>query len=202
VRVVTRAQWVRSPWKNGKGVTYEIARGQLGLSADPDGVYHWRLSVAEIAEPADFSAFDGYERFLGVIEGAGITMTLPGAAVPKAIPCFGSIVFDGALAVRARPTDGLTRDINLMVLRARARFEAEITECPTKMLKPDPAAAVNLFVCLRGSARIYASERPEQVLQLHDSLLLAGPDSDSKLTLLASAEGAIFGARIYAREPL
>ena len=159
MRVVTRAQWVRSPWKNGKGVTYEIGRGQLGQSADPDGVYHWRLSVAEIIEPADFSAFDGYERFLGVIEGAGITMTVPGEAAPRSIPCFGSTVFDGALAVRARPLNGPTRDINLMVRRAQARFEAEITERPTKMLQPDPAAAVNIFVCLRGSARIQRGHR-------------------------------------------
>jgi environmental stress-induced protein Ves len=200
VRVVTCAQWVRSPWKNGKGVTYEIGRGQLGHSADPDGVYHWRLSVAEITEPADFSAFDGYERFLGVIEGAGIMVTVPGEAAPRSIPCFGSVVFDGALAVRARPMNGPTRDINLMVLRAQARFEAEITERPTQMLKPDPAAAVNLFVCLRGSARIHTPEHPEQSLQQHDSLLLAG--SDSKLTLLAAAEGVIFGARVYRREPL
>jgi uncharacterized protein len=202
VRVVTRAQWVRSPWKNGRGVTYEIGRGWLGHGAHPDGVYHWRLSVAEITEPADFSAFDGYERFLGVIEGAGIMMTVPGEAAPRSIPCFGSVVFDGAHAVRARPMDGPTRDINLMVLRAQARFEAEITERPTKILKPDPAAALNLFVCLRGSARIHTPEHPEQTLQLHDSLLVAGSDPDSKLTLLAAAEGVIFGARIYRREPL
>jgi environmental stress-induced protein Ves len=201
VRVVTRAQWVRSPWKNGKGVTYEIGRGWLGHSADPDGVYHWRLSVAEITEAADFSAFDGYERFLGVIEGAGIMMSLPGEAAPRSIPCFGSVVFNGALAVRARPMNGPTRDINLMVLRAQARFEAEITERPTKMLKPDPAAAVNLFVCLRGSARIHTPEHPDQTLRQHDSLLLAGPDSESKLTLMAAGESVIFGARIYRREP-
>jgi len=202
VRVVTRAQWVRSQWKNGKGVTYEIGRGQLGHNADPDGVYHWRLSVAEITEPADFSAFDGYERFLGVIEGAGIMMTVPGEAAPRPIPCFGYVVFDGALAVRARPMNGPTRDINLMVRRAQARFEAEITERPTKMLKPDPAAAVNLFVCLRGSARIHTPEHPELTLQQHDSLLLSGSVSDSKLTLLAAVEGVIFGARIYARDAL
>jgi environmental stress-induced protein Ves len=183
-------------------VTYEIGHGQLGRCADPDGVYHWRLSVAEIAEPADFSTFDGYERFLGVIKGAGITMTLPGAAAPRAIPCFGSIAFDGGLAVRARPTDGPTRDINLMVLRAQARFEAEIIERPAKTLKPDPAAAANLFTCLRGLVRILAHEHPEQRLHQHDSLLLAGADLDSKLTLLPSSEGVIFCARIYALEPL
>ncbi|HEX9138733.1 MAG TPA: HutD family protein [Steroidobacteraceae bacterium] len=202
MRVVTRAQWLRSPWKNGKGVTYEIGRGQFGQGNDPDGVYHWRLSVAEITEPADFSAFEGYERFLGVIEGAGILLTLPGEAAPKSLPCFGSVVFDGGLAAKARPVNGPTRDINLMVLRAWARFEAEITERPTKMLKPDPAAAVNLFVCLRGSAQTHTLEHPEQTLQQHDSLLLAGSDSHSELTLLAAANGVIFSARIYGREPL
>jgi environmental stress-induced protein Ves len=202
VRVVTRAQWNRSPWKNGKGVTYEIARGQLGHSADSGGVYHWRLSVAEITEAADFSEFDGYERFLGVIEGAGIVMTLQGEAAPRSIPCFGSIVFDGALAARARPMRGSTRDINLMVLRTRARFEAEITERPTKTLEPDPAAAMNLFACLRGTTQIRTPGQPEQTLQQHDSLLLAGADSKSKLTLAAAAEGVIFSARIYAHEPI
>jgi uncharacterized protein len=202
VRIVTCAQWLRSPWKNGKGVTYEIGRGQLTDSADSDGIYHWRLSVAEITAPADFSAFDGYERFLGVIEGEGIWMTLPEDVAPRSIPRFGSVVFDGALALRAQPMSGPTRDINLMVLRAQARFEAEITERPTKMLKPDPAATVNLFVCLRGSARIHTPEHPDRTLQQLDSLLLAGPDSDSRLTLRDAAEGVIFSARIYAREPL
>lgn len=55
--VIEREQWRRQPWKNGKGVTFEILR-------EPDrDDYDLRISLAEDPEPATFSTFPGYVRW-------------------------------------------------------------------------------------------------------------------------------------------
>ncbi|MCU9837037.1 HutD family protein [Ruegeria sp. WL0004] len=52
------------PWKNGGGVTREIA------GSPPT----WRLSLADVASEGPFSVFSGLERILTVIEGAGMEL--------------------------------------------------------------------------------------------------------------------------------
>ena len=68
MRLVRRADLTPRPWKNGGGVTREIAAHppEAGL----DG-FDWRLSMADVASDGPFSAFPGIDRTLTVIEGAG-----------------------------------------------------------------------------------------------------------------------------------
>ena len=55
------------PWKNGAGLTREIAFG--GASAAD---FDWRLSVAEVVRDAPFSAFPGIDRCITLLRGAGM----------------------------------------------------------------------------------------------------------------------------------
>ena len=45
-----------SPWKNGGGVTREIAKG---AAAGPDDDWGWRISIAEVERDGPFSTFPG-----------------------------------------------------------------------------------------------------------------------------------------------
>lgn len=82
MRVISPAEWRSQPWKNGGGVTYEIARWPEVED------YDVRVSIAEITQRGPFSRFPGYDRysiFLGpspleLIHGRQIdTITTPGA---------------------------------------------------------------------------------------------------------------------------
>ncbi|NUR98461.1 MAG: hypothetical protein HOV67_24795 [Kribbellaceae bacterium] len=59
-------QVVPVPWKNGAGTTRELAVGN-----DDDGQLLWRISVAELVVPAQFSSLPGLDRIftaLGPLE--------------------------------------------------------------------------------------------------------------------------------------
>uniref|UniRef100_B0SYU3 HutD-family protein n=1 Tax=Caulobacter sp. (strain K31) TaxID=366602 RepID=B0SYU3_CAUSK len=119
MRVLRAADRIATPWKNGGGVTREVAVFPPG--AGPDA-FEWRISLAEIAADGPFSAFPGVDRVLTVIEGQGLMLNVDGRllALDAASP---PLAFAGDVEVSARLTDGPIRDLNLMVRRGlwRAR---------------------------------------------------------------------------------
>ena len=97
-----------SPWRNGGGVTRELA----AWPGPSDWI--WRISVADVAASGPFSRFDGVQRWFAVLDGNGVRLELGGG---ENILTAGSapFCFDGALAVGCQLLDGATRDLNLMV---------------------------------------------------------------------------------------
>lgn len=98
------------PWRNGGGMTFEIARApHLQRSRD----FLWRVSIADVATAGPFSRFDGCERLIAVIAGAG--MRLRGLAPDDTLLVPFSVVrFDGALAVEGLLPHGPVRDLNVI----------------------------------------------------------------------------------------
>jgi environmental stress-induced protein Ves len=96
------------PWRNGGGRTREL----LAWPSAAD--WQVRVSVAEIEADGPFSAFPGIERAFGVLDGAGVVLSLPGGNV-RLGPHDDAVHFDGAAAPMCRLLDGPTRDLNLMV---------------------------------------------------------------------------------------
>lgn len=113
-RLLRPADFTRQPWKNGGGVTTELA-------VEGAGRWLWRVSVAEVARSGDFSDFAGYERTLVLLEGDGMELTFDRAA-PKVIdkPHI-AFTFDGAWKTHCRLLGGPVKDLNLIVDRERAR---------------------------------------------------------------------------------
>jgi environmental stress-induced protein Ves len=113
VRILRAADRVAAPWKNGGGVTYEVA-------ADPPGAgfadFGWRVSTALVASDGPFSRFDGIDRTLVLIEGAGLTLEIAGRAVALA-PESPPVAFDGETPVHATLAAGPILDLNVMVRR-------------------------------------------------------------------------------------
>lgn len=65
--VLRSTQFKARPWKNGLGITYEIAR-------DLSEPYLWRMSSAELKDSGSFSIFSGYQRHLILFPEASITL--------------------------------------------------------------------------------------------------------------------------------
>jgi hypothetical protein len=108
-------------WKNGGGVTSEVA-------AEPPGSdlarFDWRVSIAQVEAAGPFSAFRGIERRLAVLEGE-LELTI-GARPPLLLRAHAPpVVFSGEAPVSARPLDGRVTDLNVMtrVGRCAARLE-------------------------------------------------------------------------------
>lgn len=96
-------------WKNGGGVTREIAALRRGQS---DEQIVWRLSIADVVCDGPFSNFAGLTRILTVIKGKGIRLISAGGVNPA---LFGvPVEFDGGVAVDSELIDGAIRDLNVM----------------------------------------------------------------------------------------
>ena len=59
------------PWRNGAGLTREIA---VARNTASECGFDWRLSVAEVACDAPFSAFPGVDRCIVLLRGAGLQL--------------------------------------------------------------------------------------------------------------------------------
>lgn len=108
--VVRLADIPATPWRNGGGVTRELAMW-------PDaGDWAWRMSVADVDQSGPFSKFEGIERWFAVLEGAGVQLDVAG--VPHRMTATDApLFFDGGGATGCELIDGKTRDFNLMVRR-------------------------------------------------------------------------------------
>ena len=105
------------PWKNGGGLTEEIATHPAGATLDN---FAWRISVAEVARDGPFSRFAGIDRTITLIKGAG--MRLSGGARDIVMrTLFEPYSFDGEAPIDCSLVSGPIRDFNAMTRRDRVR---------------------------------------------------------------------------------
>jgi environmental stress-induced protein Ves len=141
MRIIRPDAFITQQWKNGSGVTHEIAR-----SEDDSGLI-WRLSLAEVASDGPFSAFPGLERILTVIEGAGLILETEGG--PIAAHPLEPVRFSGDLSVRGRLIGGKVRDLNLIFDPARIGGAVRLVDDAY----PLSIGAVAALYCLSGRFR-------------------------------------------------
>lgn len=100
-----------TPWRNGGGVTRELAVWPQATD------WTWRMSVAEVRQSGPFSRFDGVDRWFAVLAGSGVQLRVDKQTHPLTVldaPFF----FDGAASTDCQLTDGATQDFNLMVKKS------------------------------------------------------------------------------------
>lgn len=137
------------PWKNGLGITREIAVEPPGATMDD---FLWRVSIADVDTASPFSVFPGIERTIVLLEGDGFTMILDGDgahehALTTACEPF---AFAGEARVDVRLAGGATRDFNLMVRRGRAAGRIDVVNGPGTM----DGSTIALLHIARGEATI------------------------------------------------
>jgi uncharacterized protein len=105
-----------TPWRNGGGTTREL------IAFPQREHWHWRLSVADIAQDGPFSSFEGVQRWFAVLQGEGVRLAVDGAThtlTPQSPP----LAFDGAASTMCEVVAGPTQDFNLMVRQGRGLME-------------------------------------------------------------------------------
>lgn len=114
MRLIRAADLVAKPWKNGGGVTYDVAVFPEGATLDG---FDWRISMAKVETDGPFSAFPGIDRTLTIIEGGGMVLDVDGAEASLAPG--EPFVFSGDAKVDARLAAGGILDLNIMTRRGR-----------------------------------------------------------------------------------
>ena len=111
-------------WKNGGGITSEIARAPINDQEEFD----WRLSLAQVKPPGGpFSLFPGIDRTLCVVSQNDLYLTftdnidkivhLTQDALPYSFP--------GELSISCRMHGETLTDLNVMTRRGKFRHEVE-----------------------------------------------------------------------------
>ncbi|WP_421937458.1 HutD family protein [Phenylobacterium sp.] len=151
------------PWKNGGGVTREVAAWPPGSGFDD---FAWRVSMAEVREDGPFSSFPGIDRVLTVLEGA-MRLTIQDAGVFDLSSRSAPLAFDGGVLTSAQLTAGPVLDLNVMTRRGAAF--ARVDRVVAHLTVPPTAGACLVFALADGVAVQSAGEVHE--LHRHDGLL-------------------------------
>lgn len=191
--LIRGADLVAAPWKNGGGVTREVAAFPASAGLD---AFTWRVSIADVAQAGPFSRFAGIDRTLALLSGAGMLLDETDAGA-QAVKTHGLTQpldiarFAGEAQIGARLVDGATRDFNLMVRRGAAVGETEVWRDATHRTL---SADVVLLFCASGSVSVtLGDEAGTHVLEADDTLRI---DTPGALSCTVKGTGALLAISI------
>ena len=156
-------------WKNGGGVTREIARKEVG------GEIEWRLSIADVAAEGPFSAFPGMQRILTVIDGPGMLLDRPNLQA-LAANLFEPVAFAGDEPINGLLPHGPCRDFNVI-------WNPEFASASVTVAKGQPNQDIKRtggnigILCLAGNVQLSGGNG----LALFDFALLNTNDESASL---------------------
>ncbi|MFD7027034.1 HutD family protein [Streptomyces sp. NPDC059917] len=174
VRILRAADRTAEAWKNGGGVTRQIAAGApVPGRVSVAGDFGWRVSLAEVAADGPFSAFPGVDRTLTVVEGAGMDLTVDG--VRRAVDeRFAPQRFPGDVATDCRLLAGPVVNFNVMYRRTTTRAEVAVVRGDLALGGPAGDGEVLLVVALEGAASLVGPHLDGVRLGTYDALLATG----------------------------
>jgi environmental stress-induced protein Ves len=161
--VLRETGYAAVPWKNGAGLTREILRVPADATA-----FDWRLSLATIDRAGPFSAFDGYERSLVLVRGAGIELDFGLHGLAKLSAPGQMASFDGGWQTTCALLDGPSTDLNLIVSKERAAARDRVTRVATTEVIQTSGWAETLVCCISGSVEIRNSAGNTEILAAVD----------------------------------
>jgi environmental stress-induced protein Ves len=147
--ILRESGYITVPWKNGGGVTREILR----VPPEPTA-FDWRLSLATIAAPGPFSAFDGYHRTLVLVRGAGVELDFAQHGRSKLNAPGQTVSFDGAWQTSCTLLDGPSTDLNLIVSKERAESASRSVQLTEAEIIQTARWSEVLVCCISGTIRL------------------------------------------------
>jgi uncharacterized protein len=167
--VLRAADRPAAPWRNGGGITREVARGPAG----PEGSdFDWRISIAEVSAAGPFSAYDGVRRTIALIAGAALTLIVDGER--HELGLYQPLTFDGGSVTSCELPAGPTRDLNVMTTLGRAGATIEIRRLTTA--EPDPVEGADPLVLIALAGRLTVRAGDDGPIGLAELDALRGPD--------------------------
>lgn len=197
---LTPADARRIAWKNGRGVTEELALWPED-SVFERGDFQWRISKASIEAPGPLSSFPGFDRILVITRGASLVLTHGDRAARARLRAFEPYLFSGDWPTRAELPSGPVADFNLLFRRGSCRADVEALKLGRRRVRESITNGHAFVHVLSGEVlvRVTAEEEPftlgpgsslwVQDLGPADELDILGRADDS-VVLLARIVGA------------
>ncbi len=175
--VLDPAAYRHSPWKNGGGVTVDIAE-------EGDA---WRFGRTPIVAPGPFSDYRGFDRVQVLVAGSGLVLQTPGGEIDVRQP-FRPVRFAGETPITTRLEAGPVEVVNLIGDRARVRIDMKVLDAGrTLRLGPGTHVVYNPH----GSSSLEAGDGRHVLMDDHALRLEA-----TAATVLAGKSGCVLVASI------
>jgi environmental stress-induced protein Ves len=137
-----------SPWKNGGGVTREIASYPAGAGMND---FLWRLSIATVAMDGPFSIFPGVDRIITLLEGPGMRLVSEDGGIDHRFDQpLDPYAFPGEEIVQGIVLGGASSDFNVMTRRRDMRAFVGVERRPHTTAN----AAHGLLLAVAGGWRV------------------------------------------------
>ncbi|BCW68539.1 hypothetical protein NicSoilB4_33020 [Arthrobacter sp. NicSoilB4] len=154
MEIIRFAELKAQPWRNGGGVTREVASHTASTSSaespGPNGGWDWRVSIADVSKAGDFSAFPGMDRVLTVVEGELLLLSVDGAEHP--LEKYRPYRFSGDAATSGALPTGDIRDLNVITRTGAFKGYTSIVELSKK--RAHPVFEGQLGILLQGQAAV------------------------------------------------
>jgi environmental stress-induced protein Ves len=163
--VLRWSEYRSMPWKNGGGMTREVASGAVQgrlTPAEPEDGFDWRVSVADVDAGGSFSSFPGIDRVITLVEGEGMVLTVDGTR--HSVSPLSPFAFSGDATTDCLLEGGAVRDMNVMTRRGRATARVRIVAV---------AAA-------RGAEMACAAGETLLVMAVTEGIAIGGPDEGAR----------------------
>ena len=147
--LLSAADRIAVPWKNGGGITYEVAAWPPGADFDS---FDWRVSMAEVRSDGPFSVFPDVDRILAVLQGR-MRLCVQGRAPVLLSHRTPHAAFAGDTPTTAKVEAGPILDLNVMARRGRIRPTLDRLDAPALLAA---TRADRLVVAIGGAVRVGA----------------------------------------------
>ena len=148
-------------WRNGRGITREIAVSPPGAALEG---FDWRVSMADLNGAAPFSIFHGVDRILTVVAGT-LELRFAARGTMRLTPQDAPLAFAGDDGCVGEALGGGAIDLNVMV--RRGVFSASVGRAAGAVAVASPLC---LLVALSPSRATFGGQSWE--LAQYDALLL------------------------------
>ncbi len=177
ITLLDPSQYRRSPWKNGGGVTVDIAeQGET-----------WRFGRTPIVAAGPFSDYAGFDRVQVLVGGRGLVLQTPDGEIDVRTP-FKPVRFAGETPITSRLEAGPVEVVNLIGARAAVHVDIAVLRAGQSLaLRP----GTHIAYCASGPARLEA-EGKQYALAADHGLRIEAPGS----TMLAVPGGRVIVASI------
>ena len=134
------AGYRRTPWKNGGGVTVDIAEHEDA----------WRFGRTPITTPGPFSDYSGFDRAQVLVAGRGLVLRTPDGEIDVRTP-FKPVAFAGETSIVSRLESGPVEVVNLIGNRAKVRIDLQVLHAGAAMGR---SAGTHIVYAAHGSATL------------------------------------------------
>ncbi len=125
IQVLTAQNYKTMPWRNGKGITREIAIDPP-TSTLAENNFRWRLSSADVNEDGVFSQFPGCQRFLTLLTGSGLELKFENEV--QVLEQGAYALFSGDRKVDGRLRGGKVTDLNFIFKEEQAHAQFVVSK--------------------------------------------------------------------------